>query len=117
MGAFIIAGQVYVHVDFRYGLLFSHVFIQNRNGVPNALDAHLVDINIPVVSVILNVFHKLPFSNIFLMTQYMNLMRKVNREPFAVYSYRFGVAGFSAETGSLSFKPFWGIDRIHAFCK
>jgi hypothetical protein len=58
MGSLVIPGQIYVHIDFRHGLLLSHGLIQHGNRVADPLDTHLIDVDISMVRVILYIFHE-----------------------------------------------------------
>jgi hypothetical protein len=61
MGPFEMMGQVDVHVDACQDILISIDLVQNRNGIPDILDADLLNLNFPVIVEVLYIDHSLSF--------------------------------------------------------
>jgi hypothetical protein len=57
MGSFELMGQMHIHVDSGHGGLNVVGSIQHVDGVLDPFDSHLLDINVPMVLLVLDVFH------------------------------------------------------------
>jgi hypothetical protein len=59
MGALVFPGKVDIHVDVCNRVLAAVPTVPHRNGIPEVLDADLVDGYVAVVPLALNVYHHL----------------------------------------------------------
>jgi hypothetical protein len=59
MGPFELVGQMDIHVDSRYGGLHLVGSVQHIDRVSDPFDTHLFDINVSMISLVLDVLHML----------------------------------------------------------